>query len=183
MPTTATMSDTDRPEFTLELDELFRQHSQFIYRTAFVVTRRPEDAEDVLQTIFLRLMRRTVPPTFRKNPRRYLYVAAVNLSLNTIRFRRRQVLIGDVRSFDRPQDSASSDAGDAPIQQLHRAISTLSPRTVEILILRYVHDYTEPEIARLLGRTRGTIAVTLFRSRNRLRKLMLGRRVEKTDET
>jgi len=107
------MPDTDRPEFTSELDELIRQHSQFIYRTAFVVTRRPEDAEDVLQTIFLRLMRRTVPPTFRKNPRRYLYVATVNLSLNTIRFRRRQVLIGDLRSFDRPQDSASSDTGDS----------------------------------------------------------------------
>ena len=103
----APMSDTARPEFTPELEELFRQHSQFIYRTAFIVTRRAEDAEDVLQTIFLRLMRRSVPPILHKNPRRYLYVAAVNLALNTIRFRRRHVFIGDVRSFDRAQDSTS----------------------------------------------------------------------------
>ena len=41
----------------------------------------------------------------------------------------------------------------------------LSPRTVEILMLRYVHDYTEPEIAKLLGISRGTVAVTLFRAR------------------
>ena len=136
------MSDTARPEFTPELEELFRQHSQFIYRTAFIVTRRAEDAEDVLQTIFLRLMRRSVPPTFHKNPRRYFYVAAVNVSLNTIRFRRRHELIEDVRSFDRPQDSTGTDPGAAAIQELHRAISTLSPRTVEILILRYVHDRT-----------------------------------------
>src|SRR5215469_7389696 len=139
MPTTATMPDTDLPECTSESSELLRQHSQFIYRTAFLVTCRPEDAEDVLQTIFLRLMRRSVPPTFHKNPKRYLYVAAVNLSLNTIRFRRRQVLVGDIRSFDRPQDSTSPETDDAVIQQLHRAISTLSPRTAEILILRYVH--------------------------------------------
>jgi RNA polymerase sigma-70 factor, ECF subfamily len=173
MPTTSRMPETRRPEFTPEVDDLFRQHSQFVYKTAFVVTRSPEDAEDVLQTLFLRLMRRRVPPTFLENPRRYLYVAAVNLSLNTIRSRRRQVLIGDVQSFDRAQDSSSPEADNPATQRLHRAIATLPARTVEILILRYVHDYTEQEIAGLLGRTRGTIAVTLFRCRNRLRKLML----------
>ena len=171
MPTAATMSQIDRPGFTSVLENLFRQHSQFVYKTACVVTGTPQDAEDVLQTIFLRLTRRTVPPSFYKNPDRYLYRAAINVSLNVIRFRRRQVLIGDFQSFDIPQTSVNPKV-EATIQRLHRAISTLSPRTVEILILRYVHDYTEPEIGRLLGVSRGTIAVTLFRSRNRLRKLL-----------
>jgi RNA polymerase sigma factor (sigma-70 family) len=51
-------------------------------------------------------------------------------------------------------------------------LSTLTPRTVEIVTLRYVHDYSEPEIAKLLRVSRGTVAVTLFRARIRLRKLL-----------
>ena len=64
-----------------ELEMLFREHYALVYRTACVVTGSPEDAEDVLQTIFLRLLRRAVPPDFHKNTKGYFYRAAVNLSL------------------------------------------------------------------------------------------------------
>jgi DNA-directed RNA polymerase specialized sigma24 family protein len=37
------------------LAEIFREHYQLIYRTAFSVTGRKQDAEDVLRTMFLRL--------------------------------------------------------------------------------------------------------------------------------
>src|SRR5262245_51264740 len=73
-----------------EFEHIFREHHEFVYRTACVVTGSPEDAEDVLQTIFLRLLRRGVPPNFRKHPKAYMYRAAVNVSLNTLRSRRRQ---------------------------------------------------------------------------------------------
>ena len=175
MSTTATMSDIEQSEFVPELEGLFRQHSRLVYRTAFVITGRSEDAEDVLQTIFLRLARRATPPSFNKNPARYLYTAAVNVSINVIRSRRRQVLLGDLESFDAPQNTETPNVDEATIRELRRAIAKLSARTVEILILRYVHDCTEPEIAKLLGISRGTIAVTLFRSRNRLRKLLSSR--------
>jgi RNA polymerase sigma-70 factor (ECF subfamily) len=168
------MSEIDRPQFTLEVEVLFRKHSRLVYKTACVVTGNPEDAEDVLQTIFLRLTR-AVPATLYKNPAGYLYRAAVNISLNRIRFRRRQVLTADFQFLDIAQGSPGSNVDEATVKRLHEAISTLSPRTVEILILRYVHDYTEPEIAKLLGRARSTIAVTLFRARNWLRTLLVAR--------
>jgi DNA-directed RNA polymerase specialized sigma24 family protein len=38
--------------------------------------------------------------------------------------------------------------------------------------LRYLHDYSDAEIAALLGTSRGVIAVTLYRSRARLRRLL-----------
>jgi DNA-directed RNA polymerase specialized sigma24 family protein len=43
---------------------------------------------------------------------------------------------------------------------------------VEIVVLRYVHDYRDAEIAKMLGTSRGVIAVTLFRARVRLRRLL-----------
>jgi RNA polymerase sigma-70 factor (ECF subfamily) len=70
-------------------ENLFRAHYTFLYRTSYALTGRAEDAEDVVQTIFLRLIRREVPPDLEQNPRAYLYRAAVNLSLNSIRSRNR----------------------------------------------------------------------------------------------
>jgi DNA-directed RNA polymerase specialized sigma24 family protein len=41
-----------------------------------------------------------------------------------------------------------------------------------MLILRYEHNYSDVEIGRLLGRSRGAVAVTLYRARARLKKLL-----------
>src|SRR5215831_8492796 len=73
-----------------EVDALFREHAPLVYRAAFSVTARSEDAEDVVQTLFLRLWHRGLPPEFGKNPKGYLYRSAINLALNSVRARRRQ---------------------------------------------------------------------------------------------
>ena len=41
-----------------------------------------------------------------------------------------------------------------------------------MLILRYEHGTSEAEIGRLLGTSRAVVAVTLFRARARLKKLL-----------
>ena len=156
-----------------EFEDLFREHYLLVYRTACVITGNREDAEDVLQTIFLRLIRRSTPPDIDKNPKGYFYRAAVNLSLDTIHSRRREVLTPDFAAIEghigATEPSMMQDQLD---RRLIEALAKLTPRTVEIVMLRYVHDYTEPEIAKLLRTSRGTVAVTLFRARMRLRKLL-----------
>src|SRR5689334_25379770 len=87
---------------TPEFEQLYRAHSQLVYRTAYGVTGKAEDAEDVLQTIFMRLLRRGSPPNLSNNPRAYLYRAAVNLSLNVLRSRRRVELTDDLKVLDKP---------------------------------------------------------------------------------
>jgi len=52
------------------------------------------------------------------------------------------------------------------------AVASLKPRALEILLLHYKHDYSDAQIAALLGTSRGTIAVALFRIRARLRRLL-----------
>jgi len=153
------------------IEEIFREHHQLVYRTACVITGSPDDAEDVLQTIFLRLLARGVPPNL-KDPKAYFYSAAVKASLNVLRARRRHVLTADSDVFEAPLRSGNSEIDHLLRAQLYQAIQSLSPRTVEILMLRYVEDLPEPQIAKMLGRSRGTVAVTLFRALARLRKLL-----------
>jgi RNA polymerase sigma factor (sigma-70 family) len=154
-----------------EFDELFREHYPLVYRTAFSVTGSPEDAEDVVQTIFLRLFRRGFPPG-TKNPKGYLYRAAVNASLNVARSRRHQVLIADEDRMDALVE-LSRPSPESPIEgRLVDAIAQLNPVAVEMLILRYEHQYSDAEIAKLLRKSRGVVAVTLYRARARLKKLL-----------
>jgi DNA-directed RNA polymerase specialized sigma24 family protein len=119
-----------------EFERIFHEYSSFIYRTAYGVTGNAEDAEDVLQTIFLRLMRRELPPNLKNNPKAYLYRAAERL-LATL-----------------------------------ETMAESNPAGVELLILRYVHNYSDADIGKMFGQSRGVVAVRLFRARNRLKKLM-----------
>jgi RNA polymerase sigma-70 factor, ECF subfamily len=171
MATVISRSATHEP-VDHEFDEIFRQHHQLIYRTAFGVTGSSEDAEDVLQTIFLRLLGRAFPPDLTRNPRAYLYRAAVNVSLNVIRARQRQVQLEDVERLPLPAHPMDPAVDHGTRHRLLGAISRLSTAAVEILMLRYVHNYSDAQIAKLLGTTRGTVAVSLYRSRVRIRKLM-----------
>jgi RNA polymerase sigma-70 factor, ECF subfamily len=155
-----------RPQF----EELYREHGEFIYRTAYGVTGKREDAEDVLQTVFLRLLRRELPQGAADNLRGYLYRAAVNLSLDALRLRRRLVPVADSEVPEVPAPPDPVD--DTDHRRLYRAIAELAPEAAHIIILRYVHDKSDAEIARMLGVSRTTIAVRLFRSRVRLKKLL-----------
>jgi RNA polymerase sigma factor (sigma-70 family) len=95
----------------------------------------------------------------------------VNLSLTSCR-RGSGGTYGD----ERRARSRGSVAGIEPAEELHRklyeAIAQLNPKAASILILRYLHNYSDADIAKLLGTSRGVIAVTLYRSRARLKKLM-----------
>ena len=155
-----------------EVELLFRQHHDQVYRTAYRVTGSSADAEDVLQNLFLRLLQRGFPPGVG-NARGYLYRAAINLALNSVRSRRRQILIESLANMQAAASAVNSDANEEIEALLLEVVRELDPKNVELLHLRYVDDFSDAEIARMRGTSRGTIAVTLYRTRTRIRNLML----------
>ena len=172
----ATVPELNRESPTPNFDDAYRQYSSMVYRTARAVTGNPEDAEDVLQTIFLRLMRQESAGLLKKNPRAYLYRAAVNLSLDLLRARQRRSFIdNDVERLGTPVATGHARFSDELHRQLNDALAQLSPEAAQILVLRYVHNYSDAEISKLLGTSRGAIALRLFRLRARLKTLLGGR--------
>jgi RNA polymerase sigma-70 factor (ECF subfamily) len=164
--------DVSNEPLTQEFEQLFHDHYPLVYRTAYSVTGSPEDAEDVVQTIFLRLYRSGELSGVKQNPRAYLYRAAVNAAISVVRSRRKHVLTSDLAELDKPVEAKTSSEEPALQKQFLDAIAQLSPSAVEILILRYEHNYSDAEIAKLLGTSRSAIAVRLFRARARLKKFM-----------
>src|SRR6187397_3551144 len=66
---------------------LYERHYEAVFRTALRVTGRPADAEDVLQTVFVRLLTGTDHDEAARRPAAYFRRAAVNASVDLLRRR------------------------------------------------------------------------------------------------
>jgi RNA polymerase sigma factor (sigma-70 family) len=138
------------------------------------VTGSEQEAEDILQTLFLQLLRSGVPPRLRQNPKGYLYRAAINHALNAVRSRRRRAEVFDLSALEAAADVPGEHPHDAQLRKrLLEALATLNRRAVEMILLRYLHKCSEAEIGTLFGTSRGVVAVTLWRARTRLRRKLL----------
>jgi RNA polymerase sigma-70 factor (ECF subfamily) len=138
------------------------------------VTGNSQDAEDVLQTVFLRLMRREGGAPLTENLGPYLHRAAINAGLDLLRSRRASRLtpLEDVEPVlvDASQRGPEQLHGSSEIrEQVRQALASQSPKAAEIFILRYFEGYDNKEIAAMVGSSASTVAVILHRTRNRLR--------------
>jgi RNA polymerase sigma-70 factor, ECF subfamily len=155
------------------LEDVFRAHHGRVFRAAYRITGDPSDAEDVLQTVFLRLMRQGWPAGTIGNLETYLHRAAVNAALDLVRARRdrQKVPLEDIEPVLRDDRRLEPDrrlsAGDLR-SLLRNAIARLSPRAAEMFTLRYFEGFDNPEIARMLGTSVTNVAVTLHRTRGQL---------------
>lgn len=141
-------------------------HHGLVFRTAYRITGNAADAEDVLQTVFLRLVRRTSGSDGMQNEESYLRRAAINASLDVIRSRQANPT---VELVDVPNERNDGEVTELR-QVLGRAMSKLQPRSAEIFALRFIEGLGNKEIARMLGISQVLVAVTLYRTRQQLRK-------------
>jgi RNA polymerase sigma-70 factor (ECF subfamily) len=156
------MEKRDPRAFPPDLERIFREHSGLVYRAAYRLTGSVEDAEDALQTIFLRLLGQERPPDLELNVKGYLHRAAGNLALDAIRTRKRRA-----SAIDAP---APEDTGEGAREVVRAALAELNPRAAETVVLRYIEGYSNGEIAAMVGTSPSVIAVTLFRARIQLKR-------------
>jgi RNA polymerase sigma-70 factor (ECF subfamily) len=152
----------------LTLERAYDEHHALIYRVAYRMTGNAHDAEDVLQTVFLRLAARDATSAGIENAESYLRRAAVHASLNMLELRSRK---------DIPLDGIAEPAGpnDQRAQRdlrevLRLAIARLDRRSAEMFALRFIEGHTNPEIAEMYGVSSVVVAVTLHRARRQLQK-------------
>lgn len=165
------------PGATPDLEQLFRDHHERVFRAAYRITGSAVDAEDVLQTVFLRLLHRAPDGTIHGG---YLQRAAVNAALDIVRERAARPAVafegrGETPAAD-PGDDRPGPEREHQAAELRRALlaalAGLHPRSAEVFALRYFEDLDNDEIARLLDMSKGSVAVTLHRTRTRLKDIL-----------
>ena len=142
-----------------EILALFDRYHDMAYRLALSCTGSPQDAEDVVQTIFLRLLEGKNPPQPGKE-RPWLAQAAVNASRDILRsfWRRRTQPLDEAIPFQQEEESA-----------LFAAVMALPAKYRVVVHLHYYEGYTLQEIAGFLRKNPSTVSMRLHRARKLLR--------------
>lgn len=157
------------------LESIFREYHGQVFSAAYRVTGSAQDAEDVLQTVFLRLLKRQPELDLEPSPGAYLHRAAVNAALDLMRSRSRTKSV-PLDDFD-PMPLPSPDPHPERLQQdrelrrgLRQAIQGLTPKNAEIFVLRFIEGVSNIEIAEILGMTQTAVGVALHRARHQVAK-------------
>ena len=151
-----------------EITALYETHYADVYRAALRITGNPADAEDVLQTVFLRILgtsaRGEELPAVR-NPEAWLRRAACNAAIDILRRRA-------VRA-EAPIDGGTHlklvKSPDTLLkEQLRSAIAALDAEDAELFSLRYIEGFSNGELADIFHQEKNNIAVRLHRIRQLL---------------
>jgi RNA polymerase sigma-70 factor (ECF subfamily) len=155
------------------LSDLFGTHHRRVLLAAYRITGSMADAEDVAQSVFLRLV--ASDEHTLSNAGSYLYRAAINGALDLLR--RRRAARGE--PLDSAAGVAAQNRGSRPdaeaasselVNWLRTVLGELSSRTAEMFIMRYVEELGNREIAALMHTSQAVVAVTLHQARSKLKK-------------
>jgi RNA polymerase sigma-70 factor (ECF subfamily) len=148
--------------------ELYERHYAAVFRAALRVTGNPADAEDVLQTVFLRLLARSGDVEDVALPAAYFRRAAVNAAVDVLRRR-------ELRADSVYDDSASHAAVQSPLllkERLRRAIAAVDSEDASLFLLRHVEGLSIEELSGMFKMEKNNVAVRLHRIRHRLQAEM-----------
>jgi RNA polymerase sigma-70 factor (ECF subfamily) len=128
--------------------DLFQQYGAGVYRFALVLLRHHQDAEDVLQETFLKLLRHVATGGRTDNVRAWLFTVAANAARD--RQRRHNRWIPWASSYDPIVAPPNLPDEDGRLRLLRQTLQRLSARDRLLLVLR-AQNLSYREIASAAG--------------------------------
>lgn len=163
-------------------EALTRRYQDRIFRLVGRFSRDPQEVEDIVQDVFVKVYRRLETFTFQASFYTWLYRIAVNTATDAAHRTRRNPVhhVEDPAAWQDQARSSSpgtleSTSPDAELladevrEATRRVLQTLPDKFRTILILREYEDLAYEEIAQVLDISIGTVESRLFRARARFR--------------
>lgn len=150
------MYSTDEQFITAAVNK----YSDTVFRVAFQYVRNRSDAEDVLQEVFLQLLK-TPPQTDDNGLKAWLIRVTINKSKDFLRFIKRRRAANNYAPPPQPSHNEVFDAL-AELPELDR----------NALYLYYYEGYTAKEIAYILGGNERAMTKRIGRARDKLKKFL-----------
>ena len=155
-----------------EFKQRFMPHYRLLYRVAYHLTVNAQDAEDLLQEIYLKLWQKRDSLTDEAMKESYLVAMMRNLFLDQRRIKRLDTSAElneessppDERSLDRQIDSKDE------LQQMEGLISELPERDAKIIQMHLVENRSYEEIEQDTGLSQGNIRIIVMRTKQKLKQ-------------
>lgn len=151
-----------------ELTDLFLNHYDPLRRLAYVILGDASLAEEITMEAFAKALSRWRLVSRADHPHAYLRQIVVNLCRSKIRRKVVERKFGGL--FEREADEATrTDIEDHGINiDVWNAVRGLPERQRTCIVLRYLEDLSEPDIAAVLNIPVGTVKSQLSRGRKKL---------------
>jgi len=162
-------------------EELFTFYRDDVFRFAYLVVRDSTLAQDVVQETFLKVFRSIDKFQFRSSFKSWLYRVAVNEAITLLRRRKIKEELdpapGTSQEHQRGRVQRAWQPEEAVLDSeekhlLHVAIGRLDPVHRSVIVLKYFHEFSDTEIAAVIGCPPGTVKSRLHRARELLRHHM-----------
>lgn len=159
------MSNTGATWSRAEAERLVNTYSDLILRLSYTYLKSTEDAKDICQTVFLKLLEKPRPFDSPEHERAFLIRSTINTCKDVLKshWRRTTVDLDAAGQVPAPQAEEGS---------LLAAMELLPPKYRTVLYLYYYEGYNAREIAELLGERPATVSTRLSRGRAQLRTLL-----------
>jgi len=156
------------------LNDLMKAYSKDVWNYAFILTKNKETSDDLMQEVFLNAYRRI--HTFRgeSSVKTWLLKMTRNASLNYLKsaFFRKVILVEKI--FPKGQTRSAEQEMMSRIQTkaIWELVLRLPVKYREVILLEAHYEYTEHEMAELLGVSRGTVKSRLHRARAKVERAL-----------
>lgn len=164
------------------LATLMQRYQVEAIRAANLITRDEAIAQDVVQSVFIRLYERSHLIDIRRSFKPYLMRSVVNAAINAANKQKRLIPFEDAieseaafaSALERQRTGDPQQALDDSERQqrVAAALAELSPKQRAAIVMRYFLDMTESEIAAEQNEPNGTVKWRLHAARNRLRAIL-----------
>ena len=155
-----------------EFKKLYLPYHQKLYRLAFRILENSDDAEDLVQEVYIKLWNKRDELTHVENKEAYSVTLLKNLCIDYIRSKSKRMKQAseNIEVAEKEvlfeQISAKSDL------ELIKQLMTLLPEQQQrVLNLRHACGYTNEEVEKITGLTSVNVRVALSRGRSKLREL------------
>ncbi len=152
----------------LDIERVVATYSDMLLRLALHHTQNQSDAEDVVQTVLLKLF--SSPPAFTstEHEKAWLIRVTINQCHDTLRsaYRKRAVPLEHHTELAAPPAKGNT--------HVLSAVRSLPEKYRNVVFLYYYEGYSTKEISSILSLRQSTVESHLFRARAKLRTLLEG---------
>lgn len=150
----------------MEIEEIFREFGNMLYRVSVVMLRSRHDAEDAVQDTLIKYMERRKEFESRDHLKAWLLRVDINICKNKLRFYQRHPSI--------PLEELGMAYQYKEDCILMEALMELPVTYKEIFLLYYVEGYKIREISEILKVSESAVKKRLERGREKLNELLGG---------
>ena len=171
-----------------EAERLVETYSDLVLRLSYSYLNQTQDAQDICQTVFLKLLERAPDFVSSDHEKAWIIRTTANTCKDLLKshWRRTTVAMEAASHIPAPELEEGSlsaavpldEQWDAPVsddpakRELFQAVMGLETKYRLTIYLYYYEGYSSKEIARLLGRNPATVATQLRRGRTQLKDLL-----------